>query len=231
MGCVACHYTGFSGRLGIFEVLGVTPDLRDLIAQDVSATVLKQEAKKAGFRPLIVDGLSKAEQGLTSIEEVLRVVPSESADFLEDTAGDWLEAFQSEPRPASSTPGSGLTKQRVLIADDSEMIRRMVIAAIEGEGYEILVAADGEEALKLAVEESPALLITDFLMPKLDGYELIRKLKSHPATRSIPVIMLTAKVDIESEVKVIEAGADDYLSKPIEPRRLLARVRRLVPRA
>jgi DNA-binding response OmpR family regulator len=80
----------------------------------------------------------------------------------------------------------------------------------------------------MASTEKPDLIISDFLMPKMDGLEFIKKLKSQLATRFIPVIMLTAKDEVESEVEVIDAGADDYLTKPVVPKRLVVRVNRLL---
>jgi len=82
----------------------------------------------------------------------------------------------------------------------------------------------------MASIEKPDRIVTDFLMPKMDGVTLIKKLKSQMSTRFIPIIMLTAKDELESEVEVIDAGADDYLTKPIVPKRLLARVGRLLNR-
>ena len=84
------------------------------------------------------------------------------------------------------------------------------------------------EGLKIASTEKPNLIITDFLMPEMDGVTFIKKLKSQMSTRFIPIIMLTAKDEVESEVEVIDAGADDYLTKPVVAKRLLARVGRLL---
>ena len=89
-------------------------------------------------------------------------------------------------------------------------------------------AKDGFEVLKLVFKEKPDLIITDFIMPKMDGVALIKKLKSRLATRYIPIIMLTAKDEVESEVVGMEAGADDYLTKPVNRKRLLTRINRLL---
>ena len=80
----------------------------------------------------------------------------------------------------------------------------------------------------MASKEKPDLIVSDYLMPKMDGLTFIKKLKSRLATRFIPVIMLTARDEVESEVEVIDAGADDYLTKPVIPKRLLVRVKRLL---
>jgi len=80
------------------------------------------------------------------------------------------------------------------------------------------------------LQEKPDLVVTDFLMPKMDGLTLIRKLKSQLSTRYIPIIMLTAKGEVDSEAEGIDAGADDYLTKPVNPKRLLTRINRLIKR-
>jgi DNA-binding response OmpR family regulator len=89
-------------------------------------------------------------------------------------------------------------------------------------------ANNGIEALKIAVQEKPDLIITDYIMPEMDGMALITKLKSQLTTRFIPIIMLTAKDEVDAEVEVINAGADDYLTKPVNPKRLIVRINRLL---
>lgn len=84
--------------------------------------------------------------------------------------------------------------------------------------------------MRLALQDKPDLIITDYLMPQMDGIALIKKLKSQLTTRYIPIIMLTAKDEVDSEVEGIDAGADDYLTKPVNPKRLLARAKRLISR-
>ena len=99
------------------------------------------------------------------------------------------------------------------------------------EGYRIITGNNGLEAIKLALQEKPDLIVTDYLMPEMDGMTLIKELKSQLATRYIPVMMLTSKDDVDSEVSVIGAGADDYLTKPVNPKTFLARASRLLGRA
>ncbi len=101
---------------------------------------------------------------------------------------------------------------------------------MEAEGYLVVTAENGLEALKLVAKDKPDLIVSDFLVPEMDGLTLVKKLKSQLATQFIPVIMLTAKDEVESEIEVIDAGADDYLTKPVVPKRLLARVNRLLNR-
>lgn len=113
---------------------------------------------------------------------------------------------------------------RVLIADDLPDNRELVIDILTASGYETLSAADGEEALELIREYLPDLVILDISMPIKDGFEVCEEMKQDPETAQLPVIMLTAHTDIDSRVRGLGLGADDYLSKPFNPRELLARV-------
>jgi two-component system alkaline phosphatase synthesis response regulator PhoP/two-component system response regulator VicR len=107
--------------------------------------------------------------------------------------------------------------KKILVADDEPYILMALTDAVEMEGYDCVTAVNGKEALQKAREERPDLIMLDIMMPYMDGFEVCRELKADPATRDIPVIMLTAKsqqVDIQ---KGKEAGADDYITKPFRP--------------
>jgi signal transduction histidine kinase len=119
-------------------------------------------------------------------------------------------------------------KKKILIADDNpdnvELLRKRLIS----QGYETLTAFDGEEALQAILKDSPDLLILDVMMPRMDGYEVLRRLKQEEEYRNLPVILLTAKKDIPDKLKGLDIGADDYITKPFNPQELLARVRSLL---
>jgi len=116
----------------------------------------------------------------------------------------------------------------VMIVDDEERLRSLVSAYLAQEGFTVLTAANGQEALRLARQEKPDLIILDLMMPEMDGYEFMRRYKRE---RDTPVIMLTAKVDDEDKVLGLELGADDYVTKPFSPRVLAARVRAVLRRS
>jgi DNA-binding response OmpR family regulator len=113
---------------------------------------------------------------------------------------------------------------RVLIADDDADILALVAFRLERSGYEVLQAMDGEEALRLAVEESPDLAVLDVMMPKMDGYEVTRRIRDNEATSNMPVILLTARAQQSDVDQGMLAGADDYVKKPFSPQELRARV-------
>lgn len=105
--------------------------------------------------------------------------------------------------------------QKILIADDNEDITDILSTYIEKEGYEPVVARDGEEALKLFEEEIPALVLLDIMMPKIDGYEVCRKIREKS---SVPIILVTARGEDFERIMGLDIGADDYIVKPFSPR-------------
>jgi DNA-binding response OmpR family regulator len=112
----------------------------------------------------------------------------------------------------------------VLVADDDPDILSLVTLRLERSGYEVLGAGDGEQALATALEREPDLALLDVMMPKLDGYEVTERLREHEATRHIPVILLTARVQEADIARGVEAGADDYVKKPFSTQELRDRV-------
>jgi len=118
----------------------------------------------------------------------------------------------------------------ILIADDEEHIRRILEVRLKSAGYDVIKASNGKEAVELAIKEKPDLIIMDIMMPQMDGFQATKTLKSRLETAIIPVMMLTAKKDIDSELKGIDMGADDYMTKPFDGQRLLARVKMLLRR-
>ena len=112
---------------------------------------------------------------------------------------------------------------RVLLADDNADMREYV-ARLLGTRYQVEAVSNGEEALRAALPKPPDLILTDIMMPRLDGFGLLKELRSHPETRTVPIILLSARAGEESRVEGLGAGADDYLIKPFTSRELLARV-------
>ncbi|MGN6871046.1 MAG: response regulator transcription factor [Solirubrobacteraceae bacterium] len=118
----------------------------------------------------------------------------------------------------------------ILVADDEEDLRELVTYRLTRSGYQVIGAGDGLQALKLAAERTPDLMVLDVMMPKLDGYELTRRVRAEETLRSIPVILLTARGQESDIDRGFEVGADDYLKKPFNPDELVARVRAVLGR-
>jgi len=119
---------------------------------------------------------------------------------------------------------------RILIVDDDPLFRRFVGALLANQGYEVREAEDGEAALRLASSLRPRLILLDLVLPYKDGFEVINGLREDPATRRIPIMMLSVKDREEDVVKCLNLGADDYVIKPFGTRELLARIGKILDR-
>jgi len=115
-------------------------------------------------------------------------------------------------------------KTKIMVADDSFESVELLQSVLSREGYEVIIAFDGEEAIYKAHQEKPDLLLLDIMMPKIDGYEVCRRLKADPDTMRIPILILTARGDIPDKVKGLGLGAEDYFTKPFNIQELVARV-------
>jgi DNA-binding response OmpR family regulator len=123
-----------------------------------------------------------------------------------------------------------MDQQKILFVDDEEQIRRLLSSFLTRRGYLVKTAIDGQEALKILESDVPDLVITDVNMPNVDGVELTRRLRAHPRFSSMPIIMLSAKVQTDEILAGYAEGADEYVSKPIEMRILAAKVESLLRR-
>jgi two-component system response regulator MtrA len=119
----------------------------------------------------------------------------------------------------------------LLIADDDEDILMLVQLRLSRSGYEVVVARDGEEALQLAREKQPDLVVLDWMMPKASGLEVLRAMRADESVASIPVVLLTARVSESDIQEGIDAGADDYIAKPFSPQELASRIQTILARA
>ena len=123
-----------------------------------------------------------------------------------------------------------MSRGKVLVVDDEEYIQHILNFSFGAEGYDVVTAADGEEGIKKAKSEKPDIIVLDIMMPKMDGYEACKRLKTDPNTKGIPVILLTAKGREVDRKLGSQAGADDYVVKPFSPGRLIERVEGMIKR-
>ena len=123
-----------------------------------------------------------------------------------------------------------MSRGRILVVDDEIYIVHILDFSLGMEGYEVVTALDGEQALAKANEHKPDLIVLDIMMPKMDGYETCKALKENPDTRDIPVILLSAKGRNSDQQAGYDVGAEDYITKPYAAAELLARVQRVLRR-
>jgi type IV pilus assembly protein PilB len=201
-GCDRCRHTGYTDRIPVVEVLVPDDAVRDAIGRGATASEIRGAMRAAGCILMRERALQLVAQGMTSIDEVDRVLATEL------------------PTGAAKS-----AKRRVLIADDDRITRMLVKLLLEREGYEVLEGENGAQAVEIARRERPDLLIIDLMMPEMDGYEAIEKLRRDVSLATLPVMVLTAEDGPGIELRVLEMGADDYMIKPFEAEILLSRVR------
>ncbi len=124
-----------------------------------------------------------------------------------------------------------VNEKTILVVDDEEPIRRMVCMALDLAGYQSMEAADAESAYRAIHDQRPDLVLLDWMMPDVSGVELARRLRREELTRDLPLIMLTARVEEGDRIHGLDAGADDYVTKPFSPRELMARIRAVLRRS
>jgi len=209
-GCARCNHTGYRGRIPVVEVAVMSSAMLEQISTGASAIQLQRMAITQGMRALRDVALDLVRKGETSLEEVERVL----GEAIDDSA---VVALQPP---------------RVLLADDDPMVRHLATSILESGGYRVRQARDGVEALAIIdAGEDVSLVVTDLRMPGLGGDGLVQQLRSRVQTAMLPIIVLTGSDEYDTEVKLMDAGADDYIRKPIDPPRFLARVKAALRRA
>lgn len=123
-----------------------------------------------------------------------------------------------------------MAETRILVVEDEEALATLLDYNLAKEGFEVAVASDGEEGLLKIEEDVPDLVILDWMLPKVSGIEICRRIRNKPETRNLPIIMLTARSEEADRIRGLETGADDYLTKPFSTNELIARVRAVLRR-
>jgi len=138
------------------------------------------------------------------------------------------QAPSHEPLGASADEQQMVARSRVLIVDDNPQNLELLVAYLESLGCQVLTATDGLEALERVQQDQVDLILLDVMMPRMSGFEVCRKLKSDPATREIPIIMVTALNELGDIQRGVESGTDDFITKPVNRLELTTRVRSLL---
>jgi type II secretory ATPase GspE/PulE/Tfp pilus assembly ATPase PilB-like protein/ActR/RegA family two-component response regulator len=209
-GCEYCGRTGFRGRIAVSDVLINNLELRRVATAGGDSSDLERAAVAGGMRSMRVAALEMVAAGVTTLEEIDRVLG---------------EATEAKPAPAVDQP-------QVLLVDDDALVRRLGRALLEKNGFNITEVSDGPAALEhLARDPDYSLMVLDLSMPGMGGLEVLRHIRRTAGVASLPVIILTGSENQESEADIMDAGADDYIRKPIDPARFIARVKAVLRRA
>jgi type IV pilus assembly protein PilB len=203
-GCPTCRFTGYAGRAVVSELLMPDSRMRDAIAQGAPAGELRAAMRASGSVSMQEAATAMLRDGVTSIQEVRRVLSAE--EIAKETAG------QDGAR-------------RVLVVEDDTITRMLVKLLLERDGYTVLEARNGRQAVEIAVRERPSLMVMDLNMPEMNGYEALTHIRRVPALTAMPVLVLTAEEGPGVETTVLQLGADDYVLKPFDPGVLSSRIK------
>jgi type IV pilus assembly protein PilB len=210
VGCRKCAGTGYLNQIPIPEVLVVTPAMRAVLGKSPNDAELLRCAQADGMRTFAEVGLARVANGETTVEEierVLGVVPTR--DETADSVGP------------------------ILVVDDEEQDRLIVTSVLRDMGFQVIESSDAVTAKELleSGDEAFSMVMMDLYMPGMDGTELLRSIRQSLSTQSLPVLVLTSSGNPRDELELLEAGADDFLLKPVVVERLQARVRAVLRRS
>jgi type IV pilus assembly protein PilB len=292
VGCKHCHDSGYKGRIGVYSLLVVDKEIRELIRSGASEETLEASASRNGMLSLFESGLRLVERGITTVEELERVIGAgvrrehisstktksdsqpksrakaqvreriepEGFSSLEDLRDSFvvsedtlsvsdaskceadaelLDLDSLEERAAGSIEdlvashngiaslGVGLLP-KVLFVDDDSGVRAVMVRALRKADFEVCEAEDGLDAIKKLEGFTPDVVVSDLVMPRLDGKGFIEKLRKMPQHKDLPVIVLTGSDTEDNEVLLLKAGANDFVSKGSSPAVVIARITRLL---
>ncbi|MFM8535168.1 MAG: response regulator [Acidimicrobiia bacterium] len=228
-GCEQCKQSGYIGRMAVPEILIPDDAIRQAIRNGAALQEVRSAMQATGSLSMRQRALQLVTEGVTSIEEVNRVFTDHQQDEASKQVASAEAAAPSEP--AAQAPAVAGGKRKVLIADDDRMTRLILRMMLEKEGLAVFEADNGATGMETARRERPDLVMVDLQMPDMDGFQFIEMTRGDEKLMSVPVIVLTSDTSSEVEAKVLEMGADDYVSKPFEPEVLISRVRAAFRRA
>lgn len=244
VGCDACEGTGYKGRMPICQVFTMTPEIAALMAQGASYDQITVLARQAGMRSLRESGAQRVREGITTLEELERVLgdtevgegatdPVEISVF-DGTISPIPTALPGELVPAAIPATSARESIRAMVVDDDSATRIVTRALLESMGHGVVEAVDGNAALAILRngEERLDIVILDLELPGASGREILSEIRSEAFSRGgIPVVVLTGSQDPSTEMELLDAGADDYIRKPLEPARFMTRVKATLRRS
>jgi type II secretory ATPase GspE/PulE/Tfp pilus assembly ATPase PilB-like protein len=244
VGCPACRFTGYRGRTVVPELLVVNAEMARAIARGAPTGELVELGRAGGMRTLWEAGIERVLAGTSSLHELIDNIPApmegEAAAqndvdaLLSRLLGTPVGAAPAPALPAPATPADARpritvpqrapdSRERVLLVDDDREARRSLRAALEAEGLHVVEAADGEAGLAYARRLRPTFVITELVLPRLDGIGLLQELATDAAAP--PVMVYTGQNDAELLAWAMELGAAEVLTKPVEARVIAARIR------
>ena len=241
IGCDECGRSGHRGRIPLVEVLVMDAAMGELIAEGASASRLHALAVASGMRPLRELARDRVRHGETTLAELDRVLGDGELPQARRAGDDTAHVTSSAARETGPPMGQPCREAdaqsidaepvHILLVDDDGANRTMARALLERAGYRVSEAADGAAALDLLKNGDQNLMVLDLDMPVLSGQNVLAQVRSSVTTAGLPIIVLTGSSDSVTEIHMMEQGADDYIRKPIDPPRFVARVKAALRRA
>jgi len=240
VGCERCGQSGYRGRMAVTEILAMQPVLQELIATGAPALEIQRAAILAGMSTLRQSALQRVRDGSTTLHEVDRVIGDTTEQESAAPVGAVAPAAAARSAVVPGAPVAngfsaatrGDSAGRVLLVEDDAVCRRVARHLLEQSGFEVVECVSGEEALGLlSVDEQIGLVVLDLGLPGMSGEDVLLRVRGSVTTSSLPVLVLTGSPDPDLEIRLMEQGADDYIRKPIEPKRFVARVKAALRRA
>ena len=230
VGCAKCLKSGYMGRVPVMEILAFTPSLTAMIASGASMGEIQTAATQGGMRSLYDSALQRAARGETTLEEVERVVGMRSTaetDAATPSAKPAIagSADAAKPQIAAAAP-------RILLVEDEPVNRKVARTLLQKNGFEVVECEDGQQGIdRLQSDPHFSLVLLDLAMPRVDGREVLRWVRRTETTKPLPVVVFTASQGETLEADLMDEGADDYIRKPLDPTRFIARIRATIRRA
>jgi type IV pilus assembly protein PilB len=224
-GCPRCQLSGLQGRTGLLELLDLSEQAaRDMVAGETDLGVLRRECLDRGWLlTMEQDILWHLAHGDIEEEEALAMLKPPASDGAHDVR-------TPEAKTPSAAAAPRADARRILVVDDNADNRSLVRDTLGSEGYALTEADGGKAALEKVQREKPDLVLLDLMMPAMDGFAVLKRLRGELGLTELPIMILTALSDAESQSLALEVGADDYLTKPFNPVVLRARIKALLRR-
>ena len=239
-GCARCGHSAYLGQVALESLVYVDDNIRSLLIKSATPAQIAGVSYRKGARSLLEDGLEKIKNGFASFESVLGVTSNlptafEAAIASENDAAESPAEKEISARLAAMDDDFLGAEEdvpvKLLVVEDDLDQREILQLVFQNEGYEVFTAQNGEEALEFLQAQAVDLLISDLMMPKMNGEQLVAEVRKDDSLSSMPILMLTVVTSDDTEYRLLNCGADDYCEKNVKRKVLLKRVERLLSRA
>ena len=233
VGCERCNFTGYRGRTSVLSFLEIDDEISKLIMAQAPLSEISSLASNSGFRTLNDAAIDLVKAGVTTLDEIKPYIISANNEKLTEARQQVKEISVPESSIVKPTQREvkDLRRERILLVEDDDQVRQILSMLLKREMFDVTEARNGYEALERLFEKLPQLILTDLMMPEMDGREFIARAKAIEGVKNIPIVVLTAVDTEKNEVDMLSLGATDFVSKTSSSGVIAARVRNALRRA